>query len=102
MSIETKLEQLWNDELPIYVTELGMVTEVNPVQFEKALSPILVTELGMVIEDKPRLYAKALLPILVTPYVIDAFVTVAGIFAMPVMEEFLITSTVGGLVDVTL
>jgi hypothetical protein len=32
------------------------------------------------------LYANALLPILVTPYVIDAFVTVAGIFAMPVKE----------------
>ena len=28
---------------PISVTELGMVTDVNPVQCEKAWSPILVT-----------------------------------------------------------
>ena len=35
------------------VTELGMVTEVKPVQYWKALLPMLVTELGMVTEVKP-------------------------------------------------
>ena len=35
------------------VTELGIVTDVNPVQPEKALSPMLVTELGIVTEVKP-------------------------------------------------
>ena len=33
--------------MPILVTELGMVTEVKPVQLSKAWSPILVTELGI-------------------------------------------------------
>ena len=34
--------------MPIEVTELGMVTEVKPVQPSKADQPISVTELGMV------------------------------------------------------
>ena len=55
--------------LPIEVTELGMVTEVRPVQFLKAEPPISVTELGMVTEVRPVQYEKALLPIEVTEYV---------------------------------
>jgi len=35
------------------VTLLGMVTEVRPVQLEKAHSPIDVTLLGMVTEVRP-------------------------------------------------
>jgi hypothetical protein len=35
------------------VTELGMVTEVKPLQCQKASLPMLVTELGMVTEVKP-------------------------------------------------
>ena len=35
------------------VTEFGMMTEVKPVQPEKALLPMLVTEFGMVTEVKP-------------------------------------------------
>ena len=79
-----------------------MFANLKLSQLMKALSLMFFTELGMITYINALLYANALLPILVTPYVIDAFVTVAGIFAMPVMEEFLITSTVGGLVDVTL
>ena len=40
-------------QLPILVTELGMVTEVRPVQPLKASQPILVTELGMATEVRP-------------------------------------------------
>ena len=36
------------------VTELPMVTEVSPVQPEKAALPIEVTELGMVTEVSPE------------------------------------------------
>lgn len=32
------------------VTELGMITEVNPLQYLKVESPIEVTELGIVID----------------------------------------------------
>ena len=35
------------------VTLLGMVTEVRPLQKEKALSPMEVTLLGMVTEVRP-------------------------------------------------
>ena len=35
------------------VTELGMVTEVRPLQPMKALYPMDVTELGMVTEVRP-------------------------------------------------
>ena len=37
-------------ELPIYVTELGMVTVVKPLQPSKAEPPISVTELPMLTE----------------------------------------------------
>ena len=35
------------------VTELGIVTEVRPVQVSNALYSMLVTELGMVTEVRP-------------------------------------------------
>ena len=35
------------------VTELGMVTEVRPLQARKASLPMDVTELGMVTEVRP-------------------------------------------------
>ena len=38
------------------VTELGMVTDVSPVQNWKARSPMLVTELGMVTDVSPVQY----------------------------------------------
>ena len=50
--------------LPISVTELGIVTEVKPLQPEKAKSPISVTELGIVTEVKSLQPEKADLPIL--------------------------------------
>ena len=43
-----RLLQPQNAELPIEVTELGIVTLVRPLQRENALLPIEVTELGMV------------------------------------------------------
>ena len=36
------------------VTELGMVTEVRPVQSENAPLSMLLTELGMVTEVRPE------------------------------------------------
>ena len=35
------------------VTELGIVTDVNPLQPSKALPPMLVTELGIVTDVNP-------------------------------------------------
>ena len=46
-------------ELPMVVTELGMVTEVRPEQLLKAELPMLVTELGMVTEVRPEQPLKA-------------------------------------------
>jgi hypothetical protein len=43
-----------------------MVTEVKPLQEEKALFPIVVTELGMITEVKPLQPIKAEFPIDVT------------------------------------
>ena len=47
MVIEVKPEQPEKAELPIEVTELGMVTDVRPEQLEKAELPMLVTLLGI-------------------------------------------------------
>ena len=65
------------------VTEFGMVTEVKPVQPEKAWLPMLVTEFGMVTEVKLVQSWKALLPMLVTEYVILSYVTLAGMTRSP-------------------
>ena len=48
------------------VTLLGIVTEVKPLQPEKAEDPMLVTLLGIVTEVKPEQPEKALCPMLVT------------------------------------
>ena len=45
--------ELLNALLPILVTELGIVIDVNPVQPKNAVGPILVTELGIVIDVNP-------------------------------------------------
>ena len=37
----------------MFVTLLGIVTEVSPVQSKKAYSPMVVTLLGIVTEVKP-------------------------------------------------
>ena len=38
----------------MFVIEFGMVTDLRPLQFEKALSPMLVIELGIVIDIRPQ------------------------------------------------
>ena len=48
------------------VTELGIVTDVKPMQLQKASSPMLVTELGIVTDVKPSQPRKAYSPMLVT------------------------------------
>ena len=47
--IEVNIKQLSKAPLPILVTELGILIEVNPV-LKNAPPPILVTELGIVME----------------------------------------------------
>ena len=42
-----------NAFLPMLITELGMVIEVRPLQFTKAVFPMLVTELGIVNDVSP-------------------------------------------------
>ena len=48
MDTEVRLLQFLKAELPITVTELGMVTEVRLSQAAKADSPIVVTVSGIV------------------------------------------------------
>jgi hypothetical protein len=56
------------------VTELPMVSEVKPLQPEKALYPMEVTELGIVNVVKPVQTLKAEFPIDVTPLPITSAV----------------------------
>ena len=46
--IDVNAEHPWNAEEPILVTELGIVTDVNAVHPWNAEEPILVTELGII------------------------------------------------------
>ena len=66
-TIDSKLLQPMNAELPIEVTELPIVTEVSPLQLLNALLPIEVTELGiLILPVNPLQLLNALLPIEVT------------------------------------
>ncbi len=65
------------------VTLLGIVTEVKPVQPEKAQFPMLVTLLGIVTEVKPLQLEKALFLMLVTLYDTELYVTEEGIIISP-------------------
>ena len=42
-----------NAQLPISVTEFGIVTDVSPLQLQNAYSPIEVTELGIATDVSP-------------------------------------------------
>ena len=61
-----RLEQPLNAELPILVTELGMVMLVNPVHPSNAEPSMLVTELGMVISVRFVQFLNFSRPMLVT------------------------------------
>lgn len=63
--------------------ELGMVTDVSP-ESTKARLPIEVTELGKVMEVNSEQPAKALSPMEVTEYVVSSYVIVSGIIISPV------------------
>jgi hypothetical protein len=67
MVIEVRPLQLQNAELPMLVTELGIVIEVRLKQLENASPLTLVTELGIDNEPvSPVQLKKALYPIEVT------------------------------------
>ena len=65
---DVKLLQYAKAELPILVTEFGIVIDVKPLQSKKARFPILVTEFGIVIDVKLLQYKKAYSPIVVTEF----------------------------------
>ena len=52
MTTEVKPLQLLKAELPMEVTELGIVIDVSPLQEQNAALPMVVMELGMVTEVK--------------------------------------------------
>ena len=52
--INVKLLQRQKAQIPILVTELGIVIEVKLLQPSNASFPMLVTELGMVTEVRPE------------------------------------------------
>ena len=60
-------------ELPILVTLLGIETEVRPLQPEKAELPMLVTLLGIVTEVRPLQPENAEIPMFSTLSVIAIF-----------------------------
>ena len=68
---------------PILVTEFGMVTDVKPLHQAKASRPILVTEFGMVIDVKPLQSEKANSPILDTGYSCPSDMIELGITTFP-------------------
>ena len=51
--IDRRDQQKSKAPYPIFVTELGIETEVRLLQEAKASCPILVTELGIVTEVRP-------------------------------------------------
>jgi hypothetical protein len=55
----------------MFVTLLGIVTDVKLLQSQKAPHPMLVTLLGIVTEVKPLHKRKAAFPMLVTLYVTE-------------------------------
>ena len=65
------------------VTDLGIVTDPNFVQPEKATLPIDVTELGMMTDSSSVQFSKALLLMDVTLYFIPLCVTWLGIEIFP-------------------
>ena len=54
-------------------TELPKLTDVRPLQLEKALFPMDVTELGMIAEVRPVQLLKAKFPIEVTVFGMTVF-----------------------------
>ena len=70
---QLRFVQPLNGIIPKFVTELGMMTEVNPV-FENAYLPIVTTELGMVTEVNP-VPEKANSPIAMTEFGISTSVS---------------------------
>ena len=81
--IDVKPLQLLKAPYPILVTEFGIVIDVNLLQFVKAQSPILVTEFGMVTDVKRLQEEKADLPILVTEYSTSFTLIEDGIVMLP-------------------
>ena len=65
-TILVRPEQPENAELPMLVTEFGIVTLVRLEQEENAYSPMLVTEFGIVTLVRPEQPLNAELPMLVT------------------------------------
>ena len=65
------------------VTEFGIVTDVKPLQSQKAPSPILVTEFGISTDVKPSQKQKASSPILATGYSCPSTVIELGITTSP-------------------
>ena len=79
----------------MYVTELGMVTEVRPLHPLKASYSMLFTELGIVMEVRSLHQEKASCPMLVTEYVFPSYRTDGGITISPLYFSLPdVTSTV--------
>ena len=68
MLTDVKPLQPWKALFPIEVTELGIAIELKPEQELKAPPSIVVTELGIVTEARPLQPLKAALPIEVTEF----------------------------------
>ena len=72
MVTEVRPPQRQKASVPMWVTELGMMTDVRPVEL-KAWLAMKVTELEIVIDVRPAQKAKALSPMEVTELGITVF-----------------------------
>ena len=91
MVTEVRLEQLEKARFAMDVTLLGMVTEVRLEQPEKAKLPMYVTLLGMVTEVRLEHFSKAWSPMEVTLRVLFIYVTSSGMTIIPEYLVFLVT-----------
>ena len=75
--------------LPIVVTLLlSQEIDFKLSQPPNELSPIDVTELGIVTDVKPLQLSKAYFPIAVTEYVLPLYVTEEGMISSPLTQEY--------------
>ena len=75
--------QSWKAYIPIYVTELPIVTPVSRMQPRKATLPIEVTELPIVTLVSPVQPSKADAPIEITSNCLLLYVTLEGMLTSP-------------------
>lgn len=90
MFMEVSSEHPPKAQLPISITEFGIITYFSPEQPMKAPSPISVTELGIVAEISAKQNSNAQPPTVVTEYDSPLKQMLCGITIEPVYLSLLL------------